>query len=304
MLPDDATPDKLVDRALVELDRILERYRQLDNPGRLMADLARWKRLISQVIREHISPAEAAEFERLDIHPASNALEAIDGPVGRHRDHLESLREALRQAPPRQPVAQEVPLPEGPRPVLRPPADSHKAPATASPSRAAPLIGDDSLAGAVIDKAMDEVQGIRLRYRLTPNDERIVVDLMRWKRRTSDALREHVSAGEADVFDQLELRPGSDMKERRSGDGLPGGISYMARETLDDVIERHLTFLGSLRDDVPHHPPRSQKRPDALLFGAFMRFLEKEKRERGILWSLVAVILALAISVLGFFFGR
>jgi hypothetical protein len=319
---DGSSPAGVIAEALAELEEIMRHHRRSGNAERLMADLGRWKRRTSDALRDHVSAVEGDAFDRLELQPFFNLYEPIDGPVGRYRAHLESLHEDLRRRRSISGQSEKSPAREqSPGPAM-------------SPSEWYSPVADDTPVGAIIERAMAEAWDIRERHREGSDRGRIEVELLRWKRRTAAALREQVSNAEADAFDQLELHPGMVREEGRLGE-MGMSVSYMKQETLDDVIARHLTFLETLHEDEYLHPPRGQRVSSALeqepspagvaqkqlstpvqapraaspllaqsnlsLLGSFIEFLERERRQRGVLWTFILAVLGLIVGILSLF---
>ena len=173
-----------------------------------------------------------------------------------------------------------------------------------SPIPSPPDIVADALAdlGAIVQRARD-----------SGDVERMMADLERWKLRTTDELRRHVSASEAARFDRIALRP-----------------SWVHMESIDGPLARHRTFLESLLGQLRHESMRRQP-PHTLVTAApaarhslknlpvarspepeknelsnsealdrprssLNSWLEREARVRGRVWLVLATVLGLVLA--------
>lgn len=90
---------EVVQAALHDLTEIVMRARMGGSPERMMTDLKRWKRRISEDFRTHVSPRESVEFDRISIQPSWVNMETIDAPLQRHVAFLDALLEEIDRRP-------------------------------------------------------------------------------------------------------------------------------------------------------------------------------------------------------------
>lgn len=94
-----------------------------------------------------------------------------------------------------------------------------------------------SRAITVVDAALEELEEIVLAAQTSGDVQGMIASLDRWKRRSTEGLREHVSQREASDFARLSIRP-----------------SWVNMESLDQSLERNFAFLRTLREELKRRP--------------------------------------------------